>query len=145
MSRNTPRTSYFSLNDAYIPWVTNKSWLMQESSCLKLEWFVEIWWFVVKESNISLYTQVQIFFHISEEVGLASSLLEIVCHFLWSVTTFDFFHSSGKIPLSKHHLKIISRGLHNNDAHTCNIRMLILSWSCAFSESKFGLFSWCYR
>ena len=59
--------------------------------------------------------------------------------FLWTGTTIAFFHSSGKVSLSKHDLKIISRGLHIDGPHIFNIRMLILSWPCAFSESKFWI------
>ena len=31
MSKTTPRTSYPSSSDAFIPWVIDKSWLIQES------------------------------------------------------------------------------------------------------------------
>ena len=52
MSRNTPQTSYSSSNNAEIPWVIDKSWFMQESSALKLNWFVEIRCYVM--TNILL-------------------------------------------------------------------------------------------
>ena len=55
--------------------------------------------------------------------------------FLWTGTTFDF-HSNGKFPLSKYNLKIISRDLHIDGPHVLNIQMIVLSWSCDFSESK---------
>ena len=47
MSIITP--SYPSSNDAYIPLVNDKSWLTQKSPGLKLDWFVEIRWFVMKK------------------------------------------------------------------------------------------------
>ena len=36
---NTPQTSYPLWNNAYIPRVIDKSWLMQESPGLKPDWF----------------------------------------------------------------------------------------------------------
>ena len=42
MSKNTPWTTCPSLNDAYISWVIDKNWLMQEPPGLKPDWFVEI-------------------------------------------------------------------------------------------------------
>ena len=148
MSRNTPRTSHSSSNDAHIPRVIDKSWLMQESPGLKPDWFVKrrqfirklkislevdigllqhprwstLWWkplTIITKSSIldaaavidppmRYITDVQVFSHISGVVRLACTLLETVCHFFHEVQHL-FFHSSGKIPRSKHDLKIFQR------------------------------------
>ena len=98
-SRNAPRTSYSLSNDAYIPWAVDKSWLIQKSQGLSL---IDSW----KQGDLLWTNQtsryikdIQIFFHISEEVRWDDSLLEIVYHFfLWTEITFAFFHSSEKNP-----------------------------------------------
>ena len=57
-------------------------------------------------------TNLQIIFLILEVVRLANNLQEIVSHFFMELEpTSAFFHSSGKVPLSKNDLKVISRGL----------------------------------
>ena len=45
--------------------------------------------------------------------------------FLRTGMTFTFFHSSRKIPLSKHDLKKISRSVHIDGPYTFDIWMLI--------------------
>ena len=84
---------------------------------------------LLRKNQTSRYIKdVQIFFRILEEVISTNWLLQIVYYFfLWTGTTFSFFLSSGKIPLSKHDLKITSRGLHIDSPHISNICMLILS------------------
>ena len=84
---------------------------------------------LLRKNQTSRYIKdVQIFFRILEEVISTNWLLQIVYYFfLWTGTTFSFFLSSGKIPLSKHDLKITSRGLHIDSPHIFNICMLILS------------------
>ena len=125
MSKNTPRTSYPSSNDAYIPWVVDKTWLIRESPGLKPDWFVEIRWFEWNKvkSNVSLI-----------KVRSADRLLEIVCHFFHELEQHLLF----SIVVEKSHfLNINSKGVHIHGPHNFNIRMHILSWLCAFSESKF--------
>ena len=114
-------------------------YLISVAATLKPDWFVETRWFVMKKQTSCFIKDVQIFSDISKEVRSADSLLEIVCYFLWTGTTLAFFHSSRKIPLYKHDLKIIPRGLHIDGPHIFNIWILILSWPCAFSESKFWI------
>ena len=96
----------------------------------------------LEQKNISLYNRRSntVFFQMSEEVISACSLLVIVCHFFmnWN-NIFFFFHSSRKISLSKHDLKIVSRSLRIDGSHIFNIWILILSWSRAFSEYKFWI------
>ena len=70
---------------------------------------------------------------------------EIVDHFsfflfvFWTGTILAFFYSNGEFPPSKLDVKIISRGLHIYEPHIFNIRLLILWWACAFSQSKFWI------
>ena len=127
MSRNTSRTLNPLSSLSYALWVIDKSCLMQESVSLKPEWFVEM-----KKKQTSWY--------ITENIVSAGSLLDIVFLLAWARTRCPFFHSSGIMSISKQDLKINSRGLHIDGPHIFNIRMLILLWPCAFSESKFWLF-----
>ena len=88
MTRNAPRTSHPSSNDLYIPWVVDKSWLIQESPGYKPDWFVEIRSFVVKKSDISLYNRhSNIFPHSGKsEIGDCSSFFcELEHHLLCSI------------------------------------------------------------
>ena len=129
MSRNTSRTWNPLSSLSYVPWVIDKSCLIQESVSLKPDWFVE-----------------QTSWYITEKVTSAGSLLDTVVFFLfgWARKICPFFHSSGIMSNSKQDLKINSRGLHIDGPHIFNIRMLILLWSCAFTESKFCFFLWCH-
>ena len=129
MSRNTSRTLNPLSSLSYVPWVIDKSCLIQESVSLKPDWFVEM-----KKEQTSWY--------ITEKVASAGSLLDTVVVFLfgWVRTICPFFHSSGIMSISKQDLKINSRGLHIDSPHIFNIRMLILLWPCAFTESKFWFF-----
>ena len=129
MSRNTPRTSYPSSNDAYISWVIDKSWLMQEPPGLKPDWFVEIRWFVMRKLNISLYNiHSNISQHIDRnEIGryIASVCLsffyELDQHLLFSIQV-----ERSSFP------NMIWKYLHIDGPSIFNIQMLILSWPCAF-------------
>ena len=51
MSVNTHWTIYSSSNNAYIAWVTDKSWLRKKSPGLKPDWFVEIRLLVMKRMS----------------------------------------------------------------------------------------------
>ena len=75
--------------------IPHNSWLMQEPPGLMTDWLVEIRWFVIKKSNISLYKRRS---NSVLYIGSAGSLLEVVCHILWTGITFAFFHSSRKVP-----------------------------------------------
>ena len=71
ISRNTRVTSRPSSKELYISWVIDKSWLIQESPCLKPDWLAEISLFSIKNSNISLNINLsRIFPHIgSSDTG----------------------------------------------------------------------------
>ena len=88
MSRKTPQTSYLSSSDACIPWVIDKSWLIQESPGLKPDWFVEIRWFVMKKLNISLYKRRS---NIFPQIGRSEIGSDIVCHFFMNWNNIYFF------------------------------------------------------
>ena len=53
--KKNPLTSQPSSNDLYISWVIDKSWLMQESSGLKPDWFWDIKSFSMRKENFLLY------------------------------------------------------------------------------------------
>ena len=55
MSKNTDRTSRPSSKDLYIGCVVDRSWLVQESPGLNLDWFCNIKLFSVKNLNMLSY------------------------------------------------------------------------------------------
>ena len=127
ISRNTPRSSYPSANDTYIPWVIDRSRMMQESPDLKCGLSEEIRWFVMKRSNISLYKKRSSNF---PNIGKLRSTGSLLLFFT--------------IPVERcHFLSMISKqfqGVYILMVHIFfNIRTLILSWPCAFTECKFWI------
>ena len=94
----------------------------------------------MKKPNISLYNRrSKKFSHIGRYKS-ASSLVRVCLSFFMNWNNICFFPFKWKIPLSKHDLKIISRGLLIDVPHICNIQISnILNIPCAFTESKFWM------
>lgn len=93
---------------------------MQECPGLNPDRFGKIAWFVMKKLKISWNNKRSNIFPHIRNIKIARSLQGIVYHFFWTGTALAF-NSNGKFSLSKHDLKIISRGLHTDVPQIFNI------------------------
>ena len=89
--QKTPFTSNPSSKDLYILWLINKTWLIQESSGLKPDWFEEIKLFSLRNLNISLnISHSNIFLQIGSNKTDLYFLKHCLSPFLWTRTTLPF-------------------------------------------------------
>ena len=111
---------------------------MQESPGLKPDWYLDIKLFSMKNSNILSYNNLsQILPAIgSNNIG---QLLFNIClpPFLWTGTTFAFFHSVVNFPLFKQDWNINFRGLQIEVSYILIIQILIISCPLALFRSTF--------